>query len=238
MKKIITALSKLNRKMIIKFAIISLLIVGTVIFRSEIMEVVELFKNRDALILQFKQYGSLGVVILSLLIVLQVIVAAFPGHALILAGGYFYGFLFGFLLTHVSTVFGSEICYYLARTYGRPIVEKFASAESVEKWSQKAERQGLMFFLFSFNIPIFPADLMNYVAGVSGLSPKKFFIANFFGRLPASILLPLIGAYGFEIPPQILGIAIVLTVVLLFAWKFISPKLKQNFDKKIGNKQS
>ncbi len=93
MKKINTALSKLNRKMIIKYAIISLLIVGTVIFRSEIMEVVELFRNRDALILQFKQYGSLGVVILSLLIVLQVIVAAFPGHALILAGGYFYGFL-------------------------------------------------------------------------------------------------------------------------------------------------
>ena len=45
MKKLNTALTKLNRKMIIKYAIIILLIAGTVVYRSDIMEVVDLFKN-------------------------------------------------------------------------------------------------------------------------------------------------------------------------------------------------
>jgi len=46
----------------------------------------------------------------------------------------------------------------------------------------------------------------------------------------------LIGANGFEISHLILGIAIGLTAVLLIAWKFISPKLEQNFDKQFGDK--
>jgi uncharacterized membrane protein YdjX (TVP38/TMEM64 family) len=201
-----------------------------VIYRTEIWAELAQIKDREALVAQIEQFGSFGVVVYAMVLILQVIVAAIPGQALVIAGGYFYGFFLGFLITHTCCVFGGLLCYSIARKYGRSVVGKLASVETIDKCSQRAERQGLAFFLFSFNIPIFPHDMMNYVAGLSGLSPKKFFIASFFGKLPGSILFTLIGSHGFEISPQFLLLAVVLTVILLIVWKLASPKVEQKFN--------
>ena len=221
------SLPKFELKTSLKYISFILFGIGLWVFRSEITEVVAVLGNREALVSQVEEYGQLGAVVLFIVLILQVIVAALPGHALIVASGYFYGFWIGFLITHSSTVLASQFCYFLARKFGRPLVERLAPAETVDKWTGRAERQGVAFFFFSFNIPIFPSDVMNYVAGLSGLSPRKFFIANFFGRIPCAIIFTLIGSHGFGISPQLILIGLVLTIPALLIWKTVGSKLEQ-----------
>ena len=91
----------------------------------------------------------------------------------------------------------------------------------LDKWNKVAAKKGLVFFLFAFMLPIFPGDLMNYVAGMSALSGNRFFIANLLGRLPRIALITAIGAYGVELIHLGLDAVILLVAAIMFlAWRF------------------
>jgi uncharacterized membrane protein YdjX (TVP38/TMEM64 family) len=164
-----------------------------------------------------------GVVIYSVALIIQVIVAAVPGHILMIAGGYIYGFPTAFLVTWLSIAGAAQVAFWLARWAGRPLAVRLAPAASLDKWSKTAENKGTLFFLISFWLPVFPADVMNYVAGLSPLPARHFFLVNFIGRLPVAFVLTAFGANGFRVTPQVI-VLFVLAGVALFAgwWHFIA----------------
>lgn len=155
-----------------------------------------LLQNQTAVSATIRQFGWFGPFILALAQFLQVLIAIIPGQAMVITGGYVYGFWLGFLLNIVSTVVSSQICFGMARRWGRPFVYRLASAEQVERWRHIGEQRGLAFFTLSFMLPLFPNDAMNFVAGLTGISSRHFLAANILGRLPSTILLTYIGAYG------------------------------------------
>lgn len=214
-------------KVILKIILIVALLGVLWYFHTTLLELLALVKDREGLIAYLGAYGQVGAVLLFIFLFAQVIVAAIPGHLLMIAGGYLYGFFPAFLLIHLSTVLASQFAYWLARQFGRPVVEKLAPAQVLETWTQRAERQGTSFFIFAFILPIFPSDVMNFVAGLSGLSPRKFWAANFVGRLPTSILFALIGAQGFQISLPLLIVAGIFTLLMFLIWRKISPSFEK-----------
>ena len=194
-------------------------------FHGPIMEMLSLIKDRDALINYLGAYGRVVPVLLFIILFLQVIVAAIPGHVFMLTSGYLLGFFPALFLIHTSTVLSSQMAYWLARKFGRPVVEKLAPTQILEVWTQRAERQGTIFFIISFILPIFPSDVMIYIAGLSCLSNKNFWTANFLGRLPTSILFSLIGAQGFQISLPLVLAAAIFTIGMLVVWRKITPRL-------------
>jgi uncharacterized membrane protein YdjX (TVP38/TMEM64 family) len=200
---------------------------GLWLYREPLLELIALARDRDALAAHLETYGQAGLIFIFVILALQVLIAAIPGHLMMLVSGYLYGFLTAFLVTHASTVMASQLAYHLARRFGRPIVDRLAPADLAEKWTREAERQGMVFFFISFMVPIFPSDVMNFVAGLSGLSSRKFLTANFFGRLPTSLLFALIGAQGFQITPLLIVAAIVYTGLMLTAWRVVAPRLRK-----------
>ncbi len=177
-------------------------------FKQPVGDMLAIVSERMAVIAYLEQFGLWGPLLLGLILMLQVIVAAIPGHILMIAGGYLYGAKVGFFVSLVSTVGASQCAFALARWAGRPLIVRLAPASVLDRWNEAAEQKGLIFFLFSFLLPIFPSDVMNFVAGLSSIPARHFLIANFFGRLPGIMLLTAIGAYGFEIPMQIWPIII------------------------------
>jgi len=210
----------------LKWALLLAAIFGLWLFREPLTDFLALVANREALQAYLAPFGTAGILVIAFILTLQVIVAAIPGHALMLASGYIYGFLPSFLVVHISTVVASQFAYWLARRYGRPVVNRLASPAIVDIWTERAERQGMIFFFISFIVPIFPADVMNFVAGLSGLTPKKFLVANFFGRLATSIFFPLIGAQGFRLSPTLLIAGLSLTILILLGWRVATPLLE------------
>ncbi|MBP6469910.1 MAG: TVP38/TMEM64 family protein [Chloroflexi bacterium] len=196
--------------------------------RQPIGDILRIISDRQAVALYLDQFGVLASLLLAVIMVLQVIVAAIPGHALMVGGSYVYGFWPAFCLSLTTTVVGSQIAFWLARRAGRPLIEKLAPVDLLNKWYDVSAEKGLLFFLFAFMLPIFPADIMNYIAGLSSLSPRRFFVANLLGRLPGVVMLTAVGAYGFQLSLNAwIGIAVA-GVVMLGAWRlFFSQKSRE-----------
>jgi uncharacterized membrane protein YdjX (TVP38/TMEM64 family) len=69
-------------------------------------------------------------------------------------------------------------------------------------------------------LPIFPADVMNFVAGLSSISWRKFLAANFVGRLPGGILLTAPGANGLVLTIPVVMLFTIAGLVMFGGWWF------------------
>jgi uncharacterized membrane protein YdjX (TVP38/TMEM64 family) len=174
--------------------------------------------DRQAVIESMQQFGAWGPGLLSLLLVLQVFLAVIPGHALVVAGGYVYGFRLGLLIALASTVLASQVAFLIARQLGRPAVDRLASPAAIQRWEHVAARQGPLFFFFTFVLPFFPSDLMCYVAGLGLISASRFFLANLLGRLVVAAPLAFIGDRGLQVPLAWWLAGFVFWAVLFAGW--------------------
>src|SRR5918993_1148624 len=151
-------------------------------FRVEVLNMLSWFSNLEAIASSMEQAGVWGPIVLFILFVLQVFLAFIPGQALMIAGGYLYGFWVGFMISWMRLVVGGEIAYLLARKYGRPFAEKWIAPSVQERWNKAAAGQGIAFFALSLVMPLVPNDAMCYVAGLGTIRRLHFSIANALGR--------------------------------------------------------
>lgn len=140
------------------------------------------------------------------------------------ASGYLYGAPMTIAVVATTTILGSQLAFWLARHYGRPLINKLASPKVIGQWDRLAENCGPGFFFLTFLLPAFPSDMMCYVAGLGKVSKKGFFLANFAGRLLGAIAFTLFGAYGFQ-PPLWFWIALVVGLtIIITSWAIYRKK--------------
>ena len=226
---------KADKKRWMKAVLVLIGLISIFLWRIQLLEMISMIGDRDAIATFLHQYGVVGPLILFIILTLQVFLAVIPGHAFIVAGGYIYGLFLGAMITQISTVIASQLAFLLARKYGRPLVDRVAPANITEHWNRLAQTQGGLFFFFSFILPIFPNDLMCFIAGMSAISPRKFFLANFLGRLPCAIFVTLIGSHGFELPLYFWILTVLVMIVLCVLWKKISSQFEQRFLSKMSS---
>jgi len=192
----------------------------------------EWISDRDALAEAIESKGNWGVVVYSLLLILQLIVAFIPGQALVFAGGYVFGLWKGLLVTIPIAVAGSQLAFLLARRYGRPLAYRLATQEAIDRWDAISKNQGILFYFLAFNLPIFPSDAMCYVAGLARISGLRFFIANLSGRLVSTFFTLAVGAYGFNLPSVFCVAAALVIIGFYFGWAAYARKHNINLNQK------
>lgn len=200
---------------IVKILSALVLVTFAIIYRGSIANYLNVITDQQAVSSYLQGFGPLGPIVLFCLLVAQVFVAVIPGHALMVTAGYVYGTV-GLLVVIASTIFGSQIAFLIARWYGRDLIYKLASSNVIDKWNKTAQHQGILFYFFSFVLPIFPSDLMCYVAGLATISPRRFFIANVLGRTCCAVFITLIGIYGMN-PPAWFWIVAIIAISGFFA---------------------
>ncbi len=188
-----------------------------VIYRQPLADYLRIITDQEAVSAYLQSYGPLGPIVLFLLLVAQVFVAVVPGHALMVTAGYVYGTV-GLCVVIASTIVGSQIAFLIARRFGRDFIYKVASPEIIQRWDGIAKHQGILFYFFSFVLPIFPSDLMCYVAGLSTISARRFLIANILGRTCCAVFVTLIGIYGMHPPVWFWIVAIVAISSFFGGW--------------------
>lgn len=200
--------------------------------RAPLAEFASFLSEQDVVSEFVLSYGAFGPLALAAAQLLQVLVAFIPGHVFLVAAGYVYGLPLGFLMNITFIVAASQLSFLLARRYGRPIVNKLAKPEQVDKWQAIAEERGFIFFTIAFVLPVFPTDVMNFVAGLTGMSPRKFLAANFLGRLPSAIVLTLIGSHGLEFPDYAWWVIGALVAVLYVSGRLVMLRIEQRYGQK------
>lgn len=187
-------------------------------YRVPLWNAISMIGNPQAIIAYLQQFESYGLIVLCLLLLAQVFVALIPGQALVLAAGYLYGMATTMFIVASTTIVGSQLAFWLARRYGRPLIHKLASPKAIDYWDRLAGHLGPSFYLLAFLLPVFPSDMMCYVAGLGKVSPKGFFAANCIGRTISAAAYTLLGAYHFQ-PPLWFWIAVAIGLaVILTSW--------------------
>lgn len=202
----------------LRIALLILALLALWFLRAPLGSAMAVLKDQQAVSACMQRLGPFGPLALFVLLVAQVFVAVIPGHALMMAGGYVFGPVVAISVTAASTILGSQIAFLVARRYGHPIIYRLAKANVIERWNHLAGRQGPLFFFFAFVLPIFPSDLMCYVAGLGKVSPRGFLAANIAGRLLCAVAITMIGVYGFQPPWQFWTLVLGGIATFLGAW--------------------
>ena len=205
------------------------IVVAFWIGRQPIEELWELLSDQDTVSIYLQSFGTWGPLVLAVIQFLQVIIVVIPGHVFLIAAGYVYGFLPGFLMNLAFVVIASQIAFMLARWAGRPLVERLVPEEILNRWYRIGEERGFVFFTIAFLLPVFPTDMMTFIAGLTGISGTGFLAANFLGRLPGVIMLTLIGSHGLELSPLAWGVMGVIVASFYIGGRYAITKIERRY---------
>ncbi len=147
-----------------------------------------ILKDKNLLIEYLKDFDILAPLIFIIIQIIQVIIPVIPGGVSSLVGVLAFGPILGFIYNYIGLVLGSIIAYYLAKIYGIKLVRKLFSKSSVKKYLNytKSKIFALICFFVIF-LPGLPDDLVCYIAGLSKMDSKTFFIILLVGK-PLSLL--------------------------------------------------
>lgn len=211
-----------NKKVIFNLVILSLfIIILCYISIKYAPAITKLVSNPEKFRVFLLSYGNISVLIFILFQILQVVIAVIPGEFMQLAGGYIYGPFLGSLYSSFGILLGSVIVFYTVRIFGFTIIKLFVSEQDLQKFDfllNNEKSEIAMFVLFI--IPGLPKDILTYIAGLTPIKPRKFFIITTIARFPSLFVSSYVGSslqgkqYTEAIVISVLAVVILIIVYL------------------------
>jgi uncharacterized membrane protein YdjX (TVP38/TMEM64 family) len=159
--------------------------------------------------------GPLAPLVYVLFYAAQILVAPLPGSLLALLAGYAFGFGWGLLLSLTGLALGASVAIWIARTVGRPLLERWFGIAELARWERKLRlRSPLVWYLF-FLFPV--PDVVIYVAGLGTLPLRSLLPAILLGRATSILLNTALGTATAILPAQAVIVQWLLLGLLAFA---------------------
>lgn len=115
-----------------------------------------------------------------------VVIPPLPGGLLAYALIPVLGWFLTFLYSTVGLLAGACLSFYIARKYREPVVKHFVPLQSLQKWESKLSEETELWGFLLIRMTTGPImDFISYLAGLSKISFKKFFIATLLSLLPS-----------------------------------------------------
>jgi uncharacterized membrane protein YdjX (TVP38/TMEM64 family) len=175
--------------------LILILIVGGLTFLVYETGVIQFFLNKKRMAHFLDSLGPWSVLVFILLQIAQVVAAPIPGEVTGFLGGYLFGKFSGVVLSTIGLTIGSYIAFILARTFGRPLIDKFIPKFTLQRFDYLLHHKAAFLVFLLFLIPGFPKDWLCYILGLGHLTTTEFLVIGGTGRLFGTILLTLGGSY-------------------------------------------
>ncbi len=127
--------------------------------------------------------GGWMAVIYVLLQFLQVIVLPIPSLVSTLAGVALFGPHLALLYSLIGILLGSYVAFFIGRKIGYRAVVWIVGEEELNKWQKKLKGKDNFILTAMFLLPLFPDDVLCFVAGLSSMSNVYFLLMLFVCRL-------------------------------------------------------
>lgn len=189
--------------------------------------------NLESVIELIRGYGAYAAVVSFFLMILQSILSPIPALLITLSNAAIFGWWKGALLSFWSAMAGAALCFYIARTLGRDVVEKITTKTGLAKVDEFFERYGKNSILICRLLPFVSFDIVSYAAGLTPIKFWDFFIATGLGQLPATIVYSYLGNLAGSTKTIFISIV---SVVALSALVYMIGKIYN--DKKKANKSN
>lgn len=105
---------------------------------------------------------------------LQVVVLPIPGFVSTIAGVALFGPFFACLYSLIGIIAGSFTAFFIGRKFGAKAVGWMVGVETMEKWQKRLKGKDNFILTAMFLLPVFPDDVLCFVAGLSSMSNAYF----------------------------------------------------------------
>lgn len=132
-------------------------------------------------------YGMWAPLISAFLMVFQSVVLFLPAFPIFIVNTLVFGLYWGGLLSWASAVMGSITCFTIAKTLGRPVVQRLvnrAHLEAADVALKKYEKYVILFFGF---MPVISFDVISYAAGLTLLGLWEFIPLVCIAQIPSAV---------------------------------------------------
>jgi len=144
------------------------------------------FVDKEWLQSTVSNYGSLGIVIFLFIEYSYIIFVPVYNTTIHLAAGYIFGGNLGWLLNFLATTAGLFTIILLVKRFGRPLVEKILSNETLTKYDKISEKIGPLTLFAVYVLPLFPDDEITYLIAASRTSFARFILPVLLGNITKS----------------------------------------------------
>lgn len=161
-------------------------------------------------------------VLFVLLQFLQVVVLPIPSTVTVVAGAALFNPLWGSLLSLLGILLGSLVAFLVGRYAGQKVVAWLIGKDTLEKWMNKIKGKDKLLLSAMFLLPVFPDDVLCFVAGLSSMSVWLFLGVILVSRVLAifttsySITLIPFNTWWGILTWVVIGIAVVILFVVLY----------------------
>ncbi|WP_372524190.1 TVP38/TMEM64 family protein [Sulfuricaulis sp.] len=210
---------KLDKKTAFLLLLMGMIIAGMA-YALYATGMIDLLTSKNRLLQFIKENRIHAATIFIGLQIVQVVAAPIPGEVTGFVGGMFFGPVWGVVYSTIGLTIGSWIAFILARLLGRPLVERFVSAATIQRYDYVMQHKGLLLAFLMFLIPGFPKDILCYVLGLGHMRQRDFLIVSASGRLLGTVLLTVGGTlfrdehYGALFTVVGLSLALILFVMI------------------------
>lgn len=188
-------------------------------------------------------FGSVAVLIFIFFQFLQVVILPVPGSVSVAVGVALFGPLRCSLFSFVGILLGSLVAFFIGRVIGYKAVCWIVGKDDLDNWLEKVKGKDYLLLSIMFLLPLFPDDILCFVAGLSSMSWPYFIIMIIITRAISVVTT----SFSLDLIPfnTWWGILIWLTIFALIGiafWlvckysdkidKFIKEKLKIKTEKK------
>ncbi len=126
----------------------------------------------------FKEYlrsaGAWMDVLFIVLQFLQVVILPLPSFVTLVAGTALFGAVKCFLYSYFSIVAGSLTAFFIGRFLGYRAVGWMVGKETLDEWLRKVKGKDNLILTAMFVLPLFPDDVLCFVAGLSSMTVLYF----------------------------------------------------------------
>lgn len=181
------------------------------------------------------QFGNMAVILFILFCFLQVVILPVPGSIAVAAGVALFGPLKCAIYSFIGIVTGSIVAFAIGRWIGYKAVKWIVGQETLDKWLQKLKGKDYLILSIMFLLPMFPDDVLCFVAGLSSMTWLYFLIMITLTRALSSVAT----AYSIGLIPfnTWWGILIWLTITAVVVGSFwLVWKYSDKIDAFIKNK--
>lgn len=145
-------------------------------------------EGREAFQELIDSMGVWGVFVMLGIQILQVVLAILPGEPIEVMAGVLYGTWGGLAVCLLGLLIGTALIFFTVRRLGRKFVERLFSKEKLQRLNflQDTKKLELIVFLLFF-IPGTPKDMLTYMAGLTPIRTRDFFLISTLARIPSVI---------------------------------------------------
>ena len=196
----------------------------------------EVMRDKDKLEDYLRRFGGWMGVFFIILQFLQVVVLPIPSFVTVAAGSALFGPLRSSLYSLLGIVLGSLVAFIIGRYVGYRAVAWLVGKDTLDKWLKKVKGKDKLLLSAMFLLPVFPDDLLCFVAGLSSMSLPFFLVVILISRVAAIfvtsysvVLIPFNTWWGI-----LIWVAFFILVAILFVILYKKADAIQNwFNKKI-----